>query len=298
VLLTERVRSVQSTPLVNRSGKLLGILSTHFSKISTLSGSELMLVDILARQAADIIEHEQGKHTHRNNRILEGINRIFSIVVQDRTEEELGNECLSIALELTGSQLGFVNLLGDDGLLHDIAISDMGWKQCLMYDKTGHRRPPGNFVVPGLYGSIIDSEKSFFTNDPLSHPDSIGVPQGHPTLTLFLGVPLILDKKIVGILGVANRDGGYSSEQQEDLEAIASAIIQALQRQKSEGCLREAYENLKLHSKELQIRSEKLQKTTDIMDAISQSSSELLFVKDWQCRLVYANDSLLRLLGK
>ena len=70
VLLTEGVRSVQSTPLVNRSGKLLGILSTHFSKISTLSERELMLVDILARQAADIIEYEQGKHTHRNNLFL------------------------------------------------------------------------------------------------------------------------------------------------------------------------------------------------------------------------------------
>jgi PAS domain S-box-containing protein len=34
------------------------------------------------------------------------------------------------------------------------------------------------------------------------------------------------------------------------------------------------------------------------MDAISQNSFELLFVKDRQCRLVYANDSLLRLLGK
>jgi hypothetical protein len=46
--------------------------------------------------------------------------------VQDKTEEELGNECLSVALKITDSSLGFVNLVGDDGLLHDIAISDMG----------------------------------------------------------------------------------------------------------------------------------------------------------------------------
>ena len=71
---------------------------------------------------------ELGKYS----RILEGINRIFSIVVQSKTEEELGNECLSVALEITESPIGFVNLFGDDGLLHDIAISDMGWKQCLI----------------------------------------------------------------------------------------------------------------------------------------------------------------------
>jgi hypothetical protein len=70
----------------------------------------------------------------RRNCILEGINKIFSIIVQEKTEEDLGNECLSIALEVTGSQLGFFGLMGDDGLLHDIAISDIGWEQCLMYD--------------------------------------------------------------------------------------------------------------------------------------------------------------------
>jgi GAF domain-containing protein len=34
--------------------------------------------------------------------------------------------------------------------------------------------------------------------------------------------------------GVANREGGYSSEQQEDLEAIVPAIVQALQRKRAE----------------------------------------------------------------
>ena len=86
----------------------------------------------------------------RNNLILEGINRIFSIALQDKTEEEIGNECLSVALKMTGSRIGFVNLLGDDGLLHDIAIREMGWKPCVMHDKTGHRRPPENFVVDGF----------------------------------------------------------------------------------------------------------------------------------------------------
>jgi GAF domain-containing protein len=165
-----------------------------------------------------ILEHEQGKHTRRNTLILEGINRIFSIVVQDKTEEELGNECLLVALEMTGSQIGFVNLVGDDGLLHDITISDMGWKQCLTYDKTGHRRSPGNFLVHGLYGHVINSEKSFFTNDPTSHPGSIGVPHGHPLLTSFLGVPLVSDKKMMGMLGVANREGGIVQNSRQILK--------------------------------------------------------------------------------
>lgn len=119
---------------------------------------------------------------------------------------------------MTDSQLGFVNLVGDDGLLHYIAISNMGWEKCLMHDKTGHRRPPGNFVVYGLYGSVINNERCFFTNYLRSHSDSLGISSGHPQLTSFLGVPLVLDGKMMGMLGIANREGGYSSEQRRILK--------------------------------------------------------------------------------
>ncbi len=193
----------------------------------------------------DITERKQEEHRMlRYNRILKGINLIFSNVVQAKTEEELGNACLSVALEVTGSQFGFINEMGADELLHDVAKSELGWEQCLMYDKTGHRRPPSDFVVHGLYGSVIINEKSFFTNDPQSHSDSIGVPHGHPPLTSFLGVPLILDGKTVGLIAVANREGGYTCEQQEDLEAIAPAMMQALQRKKEEQERKKAEEAL------------------------------------------------------
>lgn len=100
----------------------------------------------------------------RHNRILEGINRVFSIVVQDKTGEDLGNECLAVALEVIDSQIGFVNLVGDDGLLHDVAISDMGWEQCSMHDKTGHRRLPGNFVLQACTAvSLTAKEASLLT---------------------------------------------------------------------------------------------------------------------------------------
>ncbi len=91
--------------------------------------------------------------------------------MQQKTEEELANECLSVALEVTDSRIGFVGLIGDDGLLHDIAISEMGWAQCLMYDKTGHSRPPGKFFLHGIVGCVVNSGKGFFANDPLAHPD-------------------------------------------------------------------------------------------------------------------------------
>ncbi len=187
----------------------------------------------------DITERKQEEHRiRRYNHILEGINWVFSNVVQAKTEEELGEACLSVALEITGSKFGYIIEMSADGLLHDVAKSKLAWEQCHMYDKTGHICLPHDYVVHGLYGSVIINGKSFFTNDPQSHPDSAGLPAGHPPIKSFLTVPLTLDGKIVGSIGVGNRESGYSYEQQEDLEAIAPAVTQALQRRRSEEALR------------------------------------------------------------
>jgi PAS domain S-box-containing protein len=234
----------------------------------------------------------------RYNQILEGINQILNNSMQAKTEEELGQTCLSVALKVTGSQIGFINLVDVDGLLHEIAINDMGWEQCQMYDKIGHRRPMGNFVVRSLYGHVIDSGKSFFTNKPLSHPDSIGLPYGHPPVTSFLGVPLVSDGKTIGVIVVADREGGYSYEQQKDLEAIAPSVVQALQRRRSEEALCDSSENLRVHSEELNTSNEELRVQSDELHESEAKLKETLDnleekVKERTAELEEAYESLL-----
>lgn len=50
------IRSVQSTPLISRGGKLLGMISTHWRKPHQPSERCLRMLDIVARQAADLID--------------------------------------------------------------------------------------------------------------------------------------------------------------------------------------------------------------------------------------------------
>jgi signal transduction histidine kinase len=48
--------AVQSTPMISRTGALVGMLSTHFSEPHRPSERDLRLIDLMARQAADLIE--------------------------------------------------------------------------------------------------------------------------------------------------------------------------------------------------------------------------------------------------
>ncbi|ATP21842.1 MULTISPECIES: HWE histidine kinase domain-containing protein [Sphingobium] len=50
------IRSAQTTPLLARDGRLLGMISTHWTEPHEPSARDLRLLDILARQAADLLE--------------------------------------------------------------------------------------------------------------------------------------------------------------------------------------------------------------------------------------------------
>jgi PAS domain S-box-containing protein len=55
------IRAVQSTPLVSRGGRLLGMISTHWRTPHEPAERDLRLLDVLARQAADLIERSQAE---------------------------------------------------------------------------------------------------------------------------------------------------------------------------------------------------------------------------------------------
>jgi signal transduction histidine kinase len=62
VLATAGVRAVQSTPLMDRNGEFVGVLSTYFRKPHPVAQSEQQWLDLLGRQAADlIVRHKAGR---------------------------------------------------------------------------------------------------------------------------------------------------------------------------------------------------------------------------------------------
>jgi PAS domain S-box-containing protein len=214
-------------------------------KDGNVVASMAMVTDITERKLVE-------EKTLHQQAVLTSINRIFREALTTDSEEELGRICLSIAEELTNSKFGFIGEIGPDGLLHDTAISDFGWDVCAMKDKTGHHKPAGAFKEHGLVGRVIIDERPFFTNDPYSHRDSIGTPEGHPRLTAFLGVPLVHRGKTIGLIALGNREGGYRAGDVETMEPIATVTVQALMRKRTETSLQEAHAELKQRAYELE----------------------------------------------
>ncbi|MHB8770629.1 MAG: PocR ligand-binding domain-containing protein [Syntrophales bacterium] len=187
----------------------------------------------------DITQRKQSEeNVRRQAELLAGVNRILNAALHSGTEEQLGRTSLAVLEEITGSAIGFIGEVGADGLLHDVAISDTGWDACRMTDADDRQRAPGSFKIHGIYGRVLEDGKGFFTNDPAAHPDSIGVPPGHPALASFLGVPLMNEGRVIGMIAMGNREGGYDTPQLEALEALAPVVVEAFQRARAEEALR------------------------------------------------------------
>jgi signal transduction histidine kinase/ActR/RegA family two-component response regulator len=75
------IRALQTTPLISRSGALVGMLSTHWRTPHALTEGETRSLDVLARLAADLIERKQAEDA------LDALTRELEQRVRERTAE-------------------------------------------------------------------------------------------------------------------------------------------------------------------------------------------------------------------
>ncbi len=67
MLLQAGVRSVQSTPLVSRDGRVIGMFTTHGAAPQKPGERELRLLDLLSRTAADLIDRAQAEEALKDS---------------------------------------------------------------------------------------------------------------------------------------------------------------------------------------------------------------------------------------
>ena len=186
-------------------------------------------------------------------RVMKAVNRILLERITCRTEEELGKVCLAIAQELTGSRYGFLGELNPMGRYDTIALSDPGWAECRL-DDSQTTLLINDMEVRGIWGRVIRDGIAFFSNDPSSHPDSVGLPEGHPPLDSFLGAPLKRRKRTIGMISLANKPGGFSESDVETLSALTPSIVEAMYSKRTEDAIaRQTQEIMELSTPVVQV---------------------------------------------
>ncbi|MDY6954053.1 MAG: GAF domain-containing protein, partial [Thermodesulfobacteriota bacterium] len=194
------------TPLKDKQGKVIGLLGA-FWDITPYRRVEMQAL--------------------RQNATLKAINDIFSKSMTCETEEQVGEACLSVAEKLTESAFSFIGKINPNGRFDTIALTNPGWADCKMPESEAPKLIT-NMEIRGIWGRVLKDGKPVIANEPKSHPDRRGVPEGHPPLTSFLGVPLKEGDRTEGMIALANKAEGYGPADQEAVEALALAVGQAV----------------------------------------------------------------------
>ena len=190
-----------------------------------------------------VLEHQS--HT------LTAINEILMVGVREHSQQHLNDLCLQTAMDLIGAGMGFLGLLNPAGRVDSIAISDLGWADCEQ-EQGDKAKLMVDMEVRGLWGRAIHEGRGFYTNEPQSHPSSVGLPPGHPTLNAYLGVPLVQQDKVLGVLSLAGKPGGFRDSDLEAVLALAPAVAETVIHKLASVALQRHYRALEAKNAELE----------------------------------------------
>ncbi|MCB0970309.1 MAG: GAF domain-containing protein [Acidimicrobiales bacterium] len=117
--------------------------------------------------------------------------------------------------------------------------------------------PEGN----GILGVLIVEPKPLRLDDLSLHPESFGFPAGHPTMTSFLGVPVMVRGEVFGNLYLTDKAGGGPFDEADEELVVGLAAAAGV-----------AIENARLlqRTRELDIANERERIARDLHDTVIQ----------------------------
>lgn len=149
--------------------------------------------------------------------LLNSITATLSLNVADIDAPALFEKLLSGILSLTQGEYGFIGQLveedeGPPSLLCR-AITNIAWNDEMLHVYKELKKGTLRFnKIDSLYGAVIDTKKPVVSNNPVSDSRFNGVPEGHPPMNSFLGLPIIYSGEFLGVVGVANRKQGFDDQ--------------------------------------------------------------------------------------
>ncbi|HEY0859266.1 MAG TPA: ATP-binding protein [Albitalea sp.] len=188
------------------------------------------------------------------------ISRVQSRFIRAAPPAEVFDPLLTDLLQVTGSEYGFIAEVMQEPrdarrFLRILVLTDIAWDEPTRRLCERHRsgeQPMEFHRMETLFGAAVRSGEVVIANDPARDERRGGVPPGHPELRAFLGVPLFHGGEMLGLVGLANRRGGYDKGLADFLQplfASVGAIIGAVrldaQRRAAEHALRESEERLR-----------------------------------------------------
>lgn len=215
------------------------------------------------------------EESERRLTILNRIAQLFLTIPDD----EVFGEILTVVLEVMESRFGIYGYISDDGDLVIPSLTREVWNECKVPDKSVVF--PQSTWGQSLWGRALREKRTFRDAGPFQ------TPVGHIPIDSFLTVPLLYGDKAIGVLSVANKEGGYGDKDQDLLQGIAASIAPILN----------ARMERDRNERQRQRAEDSLRASEAFIRKILETVDEGFLVVDREYRIISANRAFCRAVG-
>ncbi|MFH2001187.1 MAG: PAS domain S-box protein, partial [Planctomycetota bacterium] len=225
------------TKWIRKEGEIIDVLltSSPIDPSDLSKGITMIALDITERKRLERIE----RHA---NAVTKAIAEASLSYLETGSVETMAQLIVEHASRVIGSQIGILVDLEEEQDVRILAVTAMTWETMKgrdLYNKAREEiEEKGFYSLPFVRNLIFAPMREgvpVISNDPKNHPSWAGrMPEGHPAIESFLGVPMRIGEHLVGLLALANRPGGFSDQQLREAEAFANTAALALRIARSE----------------------------------------------------------------
>lgn len=203
-------------------------------------------IAIFSRRVFSVIESlrqgilAQNAELRLRSAQLRAVHEAGVSITADLSLDAVLQKVVDTSRAVVGARYGALAVIDNDGRITEFITSGLSADEASLVGS----HPTGN----GLIGHILRSGKPYRTDDIASDAHAAGVPAWHPTMTSFLGAPLIYKGRVVGNLYLTDKASGPFTEQDQD--AILAFAVQAAVAIENARLYEQVQENVVLQERE------------------------------------------------
>jgi len=177
------IADVRARPVMEK-GEVVGV-TLNIHDITDKKVAEEKLVKALAEAQNRRLEQE-------------GLFNAAHAVLTELDFTKNSREIFDICRELTGASSGYIALLSEDGTENEVVFLEAGGLTCTV-------DPSLPMPIRGLRGVVYQTGKPAYDNSFMSGEWIDFMPKGHVILNNIMFIPMMIDGKAVGLIGLANK---------------------------------------------------------------------------------------------
>ncbi|MCF8335553.1 MAG: PAS domain S-box protein [Bacteroidales bacterium] len=243
-LVNEETREKVESPVkeVLREGKIVG-LANH-TVLLAKDGREIPIADSAAPikdekdrvRGVVLVFRDQTEERFYQHLIKTRLSLIENATT--RTKEEFLTRVLEEVENFTESTISFYHFVEPDQ--KTISLQQWSSRTLKNFCNAEHMERHYDIGQAGVWADCVYRKEPVVHNDYESLPHRKGIPEGHPSITRELVVPVMRNEKVVAVLGVGNKPAYYSQKDIDTVSYFADVTWEIVQHKQAMDSLRES----------------------------------------------------------